>query len=116
MRQYDEKTEEKIMKLQARIDRIHAQLLKLGPLRSGGLTQQYNVCGTPGCACKRDPKKRHGPYHILRTKTKTKDGTKYVKKDFVRMVQGHLAAHKKMRELIDRWVDLSAQICDLQMQ
>jgi hypothetical protein len=51
-----------ILQIQRRIEQVRRQLTDLGPLHPGTLTEQYNVCGTPGCHCK-DPKdpRKHGP-------------------------------------------------------
>jgi len=48
------------------IEKLKKRLAELGPLHPGSISEQYNVCGTPGCQCK-DPKKprRHGPYYQL---------------------------------------------------
>ena len=46
------------------LQRIQRQLAALGPVLPGSLSEQWNVCGTPGCRCKApsNPKK-HGPYY-----------------------------------------------------
>jgi hypothetical protein len=41
--------------LEAKIDTLKQELLTLGDLRPGTLSEQYNVCGKAGCACKADP-------------------------------------------------------------
>ena len=38
-----------IKQLEARLARIQAELLALGPIHPGSLSTQANVCGTPGC-------------------------------------------------------------------
>jgi len=43
-----------------RIDAIKRQIVALGRLRPGTLSQQYNVCGNPTCRCKADPPQKHG--------------------------------------------------------
>jgi len=52
--------------LTGRIKRIKAQLVALGDLRPGALSEQYNTCRSAGCRCKADPPAKHGPYHQLR--------------------------------------------------
>jgi len=55
----------RIQQLEQRIDQIKTQLQRLGPMRPGSLSRQYNVCGKAGCRCK-DPQnpQRHGPYYL----------------------------------------------------
>src|SRR5438876_10737513 len=37
--------------LEAQIEKVKAELLKLGPMRPGSLSQQYSACQKPGCKC-----------------------------------------------------------------
>jgi len=49
-----------------KIAQLKQELAELGPMHPGSLSEQYNVCGKPGCRCK-DPKnpQKHGPYYQL---------------------------------------------------
>ena len=48
--------------LETKIGKIKEEIMALGlELQPGVLTQQYNVCGSPGCRCKADPPHKHGP-------------------------------------------------------
>ena len=50
------------LSLETKIQKIKAEIMALGlELQPGLLTQQYNVCGSPGCRCKADPRQKHGP-------------------------------------------------------
>src|SRR5438034_6498177 len=51
--------------LEARIEKIKEEIARLGDLRPGALSQQYNACGSPRCRCKEDPSRRHGPFYQL---------------------------------------------------
>ena len=54
--------------LEAKIDTLKQELTRLGDLRPGTLSEQYNVCGKAGCACKADPPRKHavlpGELHV----------------------------------------------------
>ena len=52
--------------LEAQIEKVKAELLKLGPMRPGSLSQQYSACQKPGCKCV-DPvhPQKHGPFYQL---------------------------------------------------
>jgi hypothetical protein len=41
---------------------LTAQLAHIGFIWGGSIQTQWLTCGTPGCACHRDPHARHGPY------------------------------------------------------
>src|SRR3989304_1960448 len=47
--------EKKVQALERKIATIKRHLALLGDLRPGSLSEQYNVCGSPGCKCKADP-------------------------------------------------------------
>jgi hypothetical protein len=96
-----------IQQLEARLTRIQAELLALGPIHPGSLSTQYNVCGTPGCACK-DPRapQKHGPYHQLSYTWRGKSTTRFVRPEQVAEMRQKLANYKRFRELVNAWVDL----------
>jgi hypothetical protein len=97
--------------IQRRIEQIQRQLLELGPLHPGSLSEQYNICGTPGCQCK-DPKnpRKHGPYYQLSYTWRGKSSTRFVRPDQVAGMQEKVAHYKRFRELINEWVDLAVEL------
>jgi hypothetical protein len=38
-------------------------LASLGPIRRGTVLRRFMPCGKPGCRCRADPPKLHGPYY-----------------------------------------------------
>ena len=97
-----------IQHLQQRLARIKAELLALGPIHPGSISEQYNVCGTPGCRCK-DPKKpvKHGPYPHLSYTWRGKSTTRFVRPARVVALQEKIVRYKQFRELTAEWVDLA---------
>lgn len=51
----------KIRTLQRRIEKIKSELSRLGELRPGSQSKQYNVCGNPNCKCKGTPQRNTAP-------------------------------------------------------
>lgn len=102
---------------QARIQRIKQELLELGPMRPGALSEQYNVCGKPNCKCK-DPRrpKKHGPYYQLSYTHQGKSTTEFVKRDMLDVTREQIANYATFRKLTDEWVELSVRIAKLQKQ
>ena len=92
------------------------ELKTITSMRSGSLSQQYNVCGSPGCKCK-DPvtPKKHGPYFKLRTKINGKGTTKFVKDQDVARAKEQLANYKKFNRLISKWINLANELADLEI-
>jgi hypothetical protein len=102
--------------LQQRIATIKAALAALGPLRPGTLSQQYNVCGTPGCRCKADPAQRHGPYHQLSYTWRGRSRSEFVREPELTRVREQLANYARLRELLDQWLDAAIELARLERQ
>ena len=101
--------------LQQRIDKIKQQIAALGDLRPGTLSQQYNVCGTPGCQCKATPPIKHGPYYQISIKRHGKSTTQFVREEDLAEVQTQLDNYRQLRELVDEWITLSSEISSLRV-
>ena len=106
----------RVQELRRRIERIQQQLLELGDLRPGSLSEQYNVCGNPGCRCKEDPSKRHGPYYQLSWTRAKKSTTRFIRKPDAPTVKEQMKNYDLLRTLVDDWVDASIEICELKLK
>ena len=97
--------------IQQRIAKLQQQLLALGPLHPGSISEQYNVCGTPGCRCK-DPKdpQKHGPYYQLSFTWRGKSSSRFVRPEQVEEVREKVANYKDLRELVSEWVELAVAL------
>ena len=93
-----------------RIQRTKAALLALGDLRPGALSEQYNTCRTPGCRCKAAPPQRHGPSHQLRCSHRGKSRTENIRPEHIDAVTSQLANYRKLRDLIDQWIDAAIEL------
>ena len=102
--------------LEGRIRRIKAELSRLGELRPGNLSKQYNVCGTPGCRCKATPPEKHGPYYQLSWSRKRKSATRFVRRPELRAVRGQIKNYQRLQQLIDEWIAASLAICEIRRQ
>lgn len=107
----------KIKSRQERIKKIKAELLAIGEITPGSLSKQYNICGNPKCRCK-DPHKpkKHGPYHNLSYSWAGKGHTEFVRRDRVALVKEQIANYKKLRKLVNRWIELSLEIAVLRKE
>jgi hypothetical protein len=101
--------------LETEIEAIKRELVSLGDLRPGSLSQQYNVCGNPSCRCKGDPPRKHGPYYQLSFTRKGRSGTQFIKKQHVATVRKQMKNYHRLRNLVDRWIELSTQLCQRKM-
>jgi len=106
----------RIQSLERQIDKVKRDLTRLDGLRMGSLSEQYNVCGTPGCRCKASPPEKHGPYYQLSYTRKGKSTTRFIRKPNLVMVERQLRNYASLRTLVDRWIDLAIELSDLQLE
>lgn len=97
--------------IERQIEHRKQQLAELGPMHPGSLSEQYNVCGKPGCRCK-DAKKpqKHGPYYQLSFTWRGKGRTRFVRAERLAEMRQKIANYKRFRELTDEWVDLVVEL------
>jgi hypothetical protein len=101
----------RVLKIEREIVAIKKQLVSLGSLHPGSLSQQYNVCGKPDCRCKARPKpRRHGPYYKVSYVFRGRFTSRFVRRQEVKVVRAELANYKRMRKLIDAWVGLALRL------
>jgi len=101
--------------LEQKIADVKRELAELGEMRPGSLSTQYNVCGSPGCQCKATPPKKHGPYYQISYTRKGKHSSRFVKQEELASVREQLDNFARMRELVDRWIDLATKLSDLRL-
>src|SRR5258708_2839547 len=106
-----------IKPIELRIQQIKTQLATLGDMRPGSLSQQYNVCGKPGCRCK-DPvhPQRHGPYYQLSWVHQGKSTTQFIRRPWVPQVKAQLATFKKFRRLTEQWIALALRLAQIKLK
>ena len=103
----------KIRERELQIAKIKRELVALGDVRIGSLSQQYNVCGSPSCRCKASPPHRHGPYHQLSYTRKGKSTTRAIRRENLRELRIQLRNYARLRDLVNRWIDLGTELSAL---
>src|SRR6266571_617062 len=104
-------------RIEAQIEKVKPQLLKIGEMRPGSLSRQYSACQKPGCKCV-DPVKpqKHGPYYQISYIHRGKSTTQFVRPQFAPEVRRQLAAYKKFKALTEQWVALALELSKLKME
>ena len=97
--------QKRIQQIERRIARIKAALLEIGPMRPGSLTRQY-----------KDPQHRTGAYWQLSYTRRMKSRTEYVRREWVKDLRRQIATHKRFKNLVEQWIDLSIEHSRLAMQ
>jgi len=102
--------------LEKRIQSLKHQISQLGDLRPGALSKQYNICGNPNCRCKADPPIKHGPYYQISFTRHGKSSSQFVREEDLVEVQQQLENYRLLRQLVDEWITLSAQLSSLRLR
>lgn len=105
------------LSLETKIGKLKEEIMALGlELQPGVLTQQYNVCGSPGCRCKANPPQKHGPYYQLSFTRKGKSRTQFVRRHELDLVQEHVRNYQRLKKLTDRWLALGMALSRLRLR
>ena len=99
--------------LEATIATLKQELLTLGDLRPGTLSEQYNVCGKAGCACKADPPRKHGPYYQVSFTWQGRSHTQFVRQENVATTRQQLRNYEKLRALVEAWIAAGLELAAL---
>lgn len=97
--------------METEIQEIKNQLLQIGQMHPGSISQQYNVCGNPSCRCKdlKNPQK-HGPYYQLSYVHRGKHTTRFIKKEDLDTVREQIANYRIFRKLTQQWLSLALKL------
>jgi hypothetical protein len=107
----------RLTQIETRIEKLKKALSKLGEMRPGSLSEQYNVCGSPGCRCK-DPQepKKHGPYWQLSYMHQGRSSSQFIRKEFLAATRRQLVNYKAFRELTDEWIRLALEHAKMKLE
>lgn len=104
-----------IATLEKKLITIKRKIAEIGDIRPGSLSEQYNVCGNPSCRCKANPPQKHGPYFKLTATRKGKSTCRFVKEWELSIIEDQIKNFKRLRTLVDEWIELGTQIADLRL-
>jgi len=99
--------------LEATIEKLKQELMTLGDLRPGTLSEQYNVCGKARCACKADPPRKHGPYYQVSFTWQGRSRTQFVRREHVATVRQQLRTYERLRKLVEAWIAAGLELSPL---
>jgi hypothetical protein len=94
----------RIQQIERKIDRIKEELKRIGAMRPGSLTRQF-----------KDPQRKAGAYWQISYTRQMKSRTEYVRAECVTELRRQIASHKRLKRLVDQWVDLSIEHSQLTM-
>ncbi|MFC1452667.1 DUF6788 family protein [Verrucomicrobiota bacterium] len=97
---------------QQRAQQIRNKLGQSGPMLPGSISEQWNVCGTPGCRCKnaKQPTK-HGPYYQLSYTVGGRSSTMFIKKEDLTEARRRIMRYAQFKSLCRELVQADVQLC-----
>ena len=106
-----------LKEIENKIKKTKQELLNIEAMRSGSLSEQYNVCGVANCICKdkKNPQ-RHGPYYQLSYRSGGRSSSKFIQGPFVKKMEKETAQYRRFKILVSEWIDLANAKSDLQMK
>lgn len=86
--------------------RLAAEIAGIGPVLPGSLVVRSMGCGKPGCRCKADPPRLHGPYLQWTRKIGGKTVTRRLTNEELARYQPWFDNARRLRELVSELEDL----------
>lgn len=100
-----------MIKEERKINAIKTAINDLGPILPGSISQQFNVCGTPGCRCKDpDNPKKHGPYYQLSFTVQGKSSSLFISKKDIAEVKRRVKRFRKFKRLSAELAQASVEL------
>lgn len=97
--------ENEIAEADEAIELIKQQLMHIGDMRPGNLTQQSHPSKSP-----------NHPYHQLSYTHNSRSRTEYIREAFVDDIRNQIAEYERFRELTSQWTALAIQKAIAQLQ
>jgi len=98
-------------------DQLKERISQVGEMRPGSLVARFRKCGKPTCHCAKKGAKGHGPSYSLTHPVGGKTHTRIIPTGpAVNRTQQQVEEYLRFRELVQRLVAVSEQICDLQLR
>lgn len=94
---------------------LAAQLADIGPISSGSLTRRYTRCTSPGCKCRADPPRPHGPYWQLTRKIDGKTVTRRLTPAQAKLYREWIANDRRLRRTIDQMRALAGKAAEIRL-
>ena len=106
-------TEPSLPELEAKRDRLYAQLSAVGDFRRGSVSENYRRCGKPNCACAQPDHPGHGP-RFLWTRTARGRGTvgRQLAAAEVAKVRREVARHAEFAAISEQIAAVNEKICE----
>jgi hypothetical protein len=99
--------------LEARRDRLFAQLRAVGDFRRGSVSVNWRKCGKPNCACAVPDHPGHGPRFLwTRSEGRRKRVGRQLAAGEVEKVRREIARHAEFTAAVEQIIEVNEAICE----
>jgi len=99
--------------LEDKRQKLLEQILQIGDMRQGSLTEVYRSCGKPNCHCASPGDPGHGPYYAFTRKVGGKTETMQLRAGPVlTKIEREVKGYRRFRSLCTELVAVNEQICE----
>lgn len=107
--------QQRLARYDDRYRQLAGQLADIGPISAGTLTRRYTRCTSPGCKCRAEPPKPHGPYWQLTRKIDGKTVTRRLTPAQAKLYREWIANDRRLRRTIDHMRTIAAKAADIRL-
>jgi hypothetical protein len=98
-------------------EQLKSEVARIGDVRPGSLVPRFRRCGKPSCHCAKKGEKGHGPSYSLTHPVGGKTVTRVIPVgSAVDRTREQLQEYHRFRQLVQKLITVSEQICDLQLR
>ena len=106
---------EQIAALERRRAQLRSQLVSVGEMRSGSLTERFRRCGRPSCHCAKPGDPGHGPVLSLTRTHNGKTVTRLIPPCAEAETRTQIAECRRFRQLAKAFVEVSNALCEARL-
>jgi hypothetical protein len=96
-----------LKRYQREYENLKRELGRIGYICDGSIARYRVSCGRSYCGCRRDPKRRHGPYTYWTRKVRGRTDSRNLPKSLVPLYREGIRNHRRLRRTIEKMRELS---------
>ena len=101
-----------IAALEAKREAIGREIVGVGDMRQGSISENFRGCGKPNCACSAADHPGHGPYYAFTTKVAGKTKTVQLRPGpRLEKFEREVGAYRRFRALSHQLLEVNEAIC-----
>ncbi len=107
------KQQQALERQRGKLEEAKAELVGLGFILQGSVTERRMECGKAGCRCHGDPGARHGPYYQWSWKASGRTASVYLSPAQAELCRQWVANHRRAEKILKRMREISKRAARL---